>query len=210
MGSTTSSGRSRKGDTAELDRLIADARAGSAAALDQLIEQLSEYLWAELGGRSKPRGLGPSHGLSDLIQDTLVRVRQKFSKFERQTFVEFKQWARAVLRRRRQEWIRNFRARNNAEKKERIWLAIKSRVAGDVRARQQDDPAQRREEMKRADAAFECLNPNERFIINLRLLEGLRYKQIADMTGWSEEAARKAFDRALGRLRKLFEADGKL
>ena len=210
MVSTTRSSRARKGEATELDRLIADARAGSAAALDSLIERLAEHLWAELGSRQKPRGLGPSHGLSDLIQDTLVRVRQKFSKFERETFVEFKQWARAVLHRRRQEWIRNFRARNSAEKKEKIWLAIKSRVASDARARRQDDPAQYREETKRADAAFACLNPNERFIINLRLLEGLRYKQIAEMTGWSEEAARKAYDRAIARLKKLFEANGKL
>jgi len=62
--------RSSEGDsTPGLDRLIADARAGSAAALDALIEQLSEHLWAEVGLRRKPRGL------SDLVQDTLVRVR---------------------------------------------------------------------------------------------------------------------------------------
>lgn len=209
MVSTRKSGRSSKAVTSELDGLIADARVGSAAALDRLIEQLSEHLWAELAGRSKPRGLGPSHGLSDLIQDTLVRVRQKFSKFERHTFVEFKQWARAVLHRRRQEWIRNFRARNSAEKKEKIWLAIRSRAASDGRGRRGDDAAQHREETKRADAAFECLKSNERFIVNLRLLEGLRYKQIADMTGWSEEAARKAYDRAIARLKTLFETNGK-
>ncbi len=138
-----------------------------------------------------------------------MRVRQKFSKFERDTFVEFKQWARAVLHRRRQEWIRNFRARNSTEKKEKIWLAIKSRAASDGRGRQGEDAAQHREETMRADAAFECLKSNERFIINLRLLEGLRYKQIADMTGWSEDAARKAYDRAIARLKTLFETNGK-
>jgi RNA polymerase sigma factor (sigma-70 family) len=199
---------SRETAVQQLDLLIADARAGSAAALDQLIEQLSMHLWAELAGRTKPRGLGPSHGLSDLIQDTLVRVRQKFSKFERHTFAEFKQWARAVLHRRRQEWIRNFRARNSADKKERIWLAIRNRVVDGTRGER--DPAQHREETKRADAAFASLKPNERFIINLRLLEGLRYKQIAAMTGWNEEASRKAYDRAIARLKQLFDSNGKL
>jgi RNA polymerase sigma factor (sigma-70 family) len=206
--STKSSGRSQA-HAAELDRLIAEARAGSAAAPDQLIERLAEQLWDELGNRRKPRGLGPSHGLSDLIQDTLVRVRQKFSKFERHTFADFKQWARAVLHRRRQEWIRNFRARNSKDKKEKIWRAIHGRSGGDTRSRRGDDPAQRREETNRADAAFARLKPNERFVISLRLLEGLRYKQIADITGWSEEASRKAYDRAVTRLRKLFESHGK-
>ncbi len=191
---------------ADLDGLIAEARLGSTAALDQLIERLAEQLWAELGSRSKPRGLGPSHGLSDLIQDTLVRVRQKFSKFERDTFADFKLWASAVLRHRQQEWIRNYRARNSDEKKEKIWLAIRGHASSDRHSNRQD-AAQHREETKRADSAFASLKPNERFIINLRLLEGLRYKQISEMTGWSEDAARKAYDRAIRRLRKLFQSN---
>ena len=129
------------GSGARLDRLIADARAGSDAALDELMEQISEHLWAELGGRRKPRGLGPSRGLSDLIQDTLVRVRQKFAKFERHTFVEFKQWARTVLHRRRQEWIRNYQARNSREKKEKIWLVTRGRHAADATWTRAADPA---------------------------------------------------------------------
>lgn len=193
-----------------LNRLIADARAGSTEALDALIEQLSQHLWAELGGGRKPRGLGPSHGLSDLIQDTLVRVREKFGKFERHTFTEFKQWARAVLHRRRQEWIRNYRARNADSQKQKIWLAIRTRVASESSGRRAGDPAQRREECERAFAAFGRLKPNERFIINLRLLEGLRYKVIGAMTGWSEEAARKAYDRAIERLKKLYLGHDKL
>lgn len=206
MTSTTKSGQSSKAEAGRLDPLIAEAREGSRAALDQLIERLAEHLWAELGGRSKPRGLAPSQGISDLIQDTLVRVREKFAKFERHTFADFKQWACAVLHRRRQEWIRNYRARNSKEKQEKIWLAIKSRVPLDVH--HPGDPAQHREESKQAAAAFRNLKQNERFIINLRLLEGMRYKQIAEMTGWSEAACRKAYDRALARLRKLFETDG--
>jgi len=210
MASTNTKTRSAAdGSTSSLDPLIAEARAGSATALDTLIGQLSEHLWTEVGLGRKPRGLGPSRGLSDLVQDTLVRVRQKFGKFERHTFVEFQQWARAVLHRRRQEWIRNYRARNTSEKKEKIWLAIRSRIASD-RQRELDDPAERREQTKNAYAAFEHLKPNERFIINLRLLEGLRYKQISAMTGWSEEAARKAYDRAIAHLKKMFETNGQL
>jgi RNA polymerase sigma-70 factor (ECF subfamily) len=207
MASTTKSGRSSNVEAVRLDPLIAEARAGSRAALDQLIERLAEHLWAELGGRSKPRGLGPSQGISDLIQDTLVRVREKFAKFERHSFADFKQWARAVLHRRRQEWIRNYRARNSKEKREKIWLAVRSRE--DLDGCNPRDPAQHREETTRAEAAFANLKQNERFIISLRLLEGMRYRQIAEMTGWSQEACRKAYDRAIARLKRLFETDGK-
>ena len=207
MVSTKTEPRSPAGN---LDRLIAEARAGSTAALDALIERLSQYLWTEMGLRRKPRGLGPSRGLSDLVQDTLLRVREKFDKFERHTFADFQQWARAVLHRRRQEWIRNYRARNTSEIKEKIWLTIRARVDADRHDGREETPAEAREEAKRAYAAFERLRPNERFIINLRLIEALRYKQISAMTGFSEEAARKAYDRAIGHLQKLYQANGEL
>jgi RNA polymerase sigma factor (sigma-70 family) len=192
----------------ELDRLIAEARAGSTAALDTLIGRLSDHLWAQIGLRRKPRGLSPSRGLSDLVQDTLLRVREKFHKFERQTFADFQQWAQAVLHRRQQEWIRNYRAANSAEKKEKILLAIRGRLDTGLQNGSAVDPIEWREETSRASEAFERLKPNERFIVNLRLLEALRYKDISSMTGWSEEAARKAYDRALCQLRKLYEANG--
>ena len=79
---------------ADIDRLIIDARSGSAAALNELLEMLSTQLWAEHSRRSKPQDLGPSRGLSDLIQETLVQARANFDRFERDSFADFKQWAR--------------------------------------------------------------------------------------------------------------------
>ena len=140
----------------------------------------------------------------------VVRVREKFDKFERHSFTDFQQWARTVLHRRQQEWIRNYRARNSAEKKEKIWLAMRSRIGDVLRNARESDPAEAREEAARAAAAFERLRPNERFVINLRLLEALPYKQIATMTGWSEDAARKAYARAIRRLQSLYESNGQL
>lgn len=197
-------------DRPDLDRLIADARAGSVAALDNLIEQLSKHLWAKVGPQRKPRSLGPSRGLSDLIQETLVCVREKFSKFERHTFSDFKQWAGVVLQRRRQEWIRNYQARNSDEQKQKIWMAIGARIPSSASNNCDHDPTEHREETKIAYAAFKRLGPSERFIINLRLIEGLRYKQISAMTGWSEDAARKSYDRAIGQLKKLLDSNGQL
>ena len=59
----------------DLDRLIASAHGGSAS-FKKLLELLSESLWSELGDRRKC-AMGPSHGLSDLIQDTLACVHEK-------------------------------------------------------------------------------------------------------------------------------------
>ncbi len=192
------------------DCLIADARAGSDAALDKLIELLADCLWTELGGKRRPRGLGPSHSLSDLVQDTLLRVREKFDRFERDTFTDFKQWARTILHRRRQEWARNFRARNRDDHKQAIGMALRARLSANGCSVRQDELAEHGEEVNRAYAAFKRLKPNEQFIINLRVLEGLRYPQIEALTGLSREAARTSYRRAIERLKKHFESDVKL
>jgi RNA polymerase sigma factor (sigma-70 family) len=193
----------------DLDRLIADARGGCPASLDKLIEMLSKHLWAELGGGRKPHGLGPSHGLSDLIQDTLIRARERFCNFERDSFADFKQWARTILFRRRQECARNFRFRNDAARKERIGLLLFDRISLQGAEASPDQAAQLQEEATRAFAAFESLKPHEQFIINLRAIEGLRYPDIAALTGWSKEAARQAYRRAIEQLRVLLQSDAK-
>jgi RNA polymerase sigma factor (sigma-70 family) len=193
----------------DVDRLIADARRGCAASLDKLMEMLSKHLWADLGGGRKPHGLGPSHGLSDLIQDTLVRVRESFSKFERDSFGDFKQWARTILFRRRQEWARNFRYRNDAARKEQIGLILFHRVAPQSAGASHEDAVQLKEESAKACAAFERLKPHEQFIINLRAIEGLRYSDIEALTGWTKEAARQAYRRAIEQLRAALQSDAK-
>jgi RNA polymerase sigma factor (sigma-70 family) len=193
----------------DLNRLIGDARGGCPAALDRLLEILSKHLWAELGGGRKPRGLGPSHGLSDLIQDTLVRVREKFFKFERDSFADFKQWARTILYRRRQECARSFRYRNDALRKEQIGLFLFARITAQGSGMPHEDAAQLKEEGARAYAAFERLKPHEQFIINLRAIEGVRYPDIEALTGWGKEAARQAYRRAIEQLRTIFQSDVK-
>jgi RNA polymerase sigma factor (sigma-70 family) len=188
---------------AALDRLIAQARGGDAQALDQLIEGLSSHLWAELASRRRTNRTGPSHGSSDLVQDTLVRVREQFQKFERDTFADFKQWARTVLYRRRQEWARNHQARNAERHKRMIWNELRARMDGDAIAG--DSPSEQHEESDRAYRLFQALKPHEQFAIDLRLFQGLSYKQIAELTGTTDEAARKAFDRAMSRLRASYQ-----
>lgn len=187
--------------------LIDAARRGSAAALDQLIERLADYLWRELGGRPKPRNLGPSHGLSDLVQDTLLRVREKFDQFQRDSFADFKQWARAILFRRRQEWARNYRTRSRDDIRRRLGLALDARLNRHGVRGVQEEALERRQETDRAFAAFERLKIHERNIIRLRVLEGLRFHEIAALTGMSAEGARTAYRRASARLKRLFHAD---
>ncbi len=192
------------------DQLIAEAQLGSAAALDRLIEMLSAHLVAELGGR-RVRGLSPSRSGSDLIQETVVRAREKFAQFKKHTFTEFKQWARGILHLRRRHWMRNHRDRTNQKKMERIWLAVTRRRNLLDRARGGDGARvlERKEEAAKATAAFERLQPHQQYIVTLRVIEGLSFRQIAVIVKSSEGAVSRAHRRAIKRLGMYFNAHEK-
>jgi RNA polymerase sigma factor (sigma-70 family) len=195
------SGHRRAAEQGALDALIVQARSGDGIALDQLIEKLSEQLWSELEARRRSNRTGPVHGSSDLVQDTLMRVRQQFGKFERDTFADFKQWAKTILYRRRQEWIRNHLSRNSDRHKRIIWDVLRARPNYDGTAGDGTLAPEEREESERAYQRFRTLKPHEQFIIDLRLFQNLAYKQIAAMTQSTEDACRQAYNRALARLK---------
>lgn len=197
----SSSGHQREAEQGALDALIAQARSGDQVALDRLIEKLSEQLWAELEARRRSNRTGPAHGSSDLVQDTLIRVREQFDKFERHTFADLKQWARTMLFRRRQEWMRNHLSRNAERHKRMIWEALRARPECPVGSGEGATVAEDREEFERAYQCFQKLKTHEQFVIDLRLFQELPYKQIAAMTQSTEDACRQAYNRALSRLK---------
>ena len=84
--------------TSELDRWVAEAKAGSSVALANLIILVREQLKKELGD-GPIRGLSPSRSGSDLAQDTALVICKKFPRFKKQSYKEFKRWARGILHR---------------------------------------------------------------------------------------------------------------
>ncbi|HVU86072.1 MAG TPA: sigma-70 family RNA polymerase sigma factor [Pirellulales bacterium] len=193
--------------TAHLDQLVVAARDGNKVALARLLELLSECLWADMHSRRTMRPPGPSHGLSDLIQDTLTVVAEKFPRFKRDSFIEFKQWSYVILHRRRKQWIRNFLHRNDAARREQIGWVLRERLGRHGEC--VSDALQRRQEARRAQTIFESLDVNEQFVIRLRAVEDRRFAEIGRLTERSEGAACVAYRRAIRRLKKLFEAHEK-
>jgi len=154
--------------------------------------------------------LSPSRSGSDLIQETVIRAREKFHCFSGHTFAEFKQWARGILYLRRRHWMRNHRDRTNSRKMERIWLAVaRKRNLPDESSRPSEDWLERREEAEKAFAAFLRLKPHEQYIVNLRVVDGLAFKQIALIVNSTEGTVARACNRAIKRLGRYFELNDK-
>ena len=58
---------------------------------------------------------------------------------------------------------------------------------------------------QRAQQAFCELDEVDQALIQARVLRGLKFRQIGEITGLGESGAAKAFDRALRRLKQNFE-----
>lgn len=202
--SPSDSSERRRAPQSKLDDLIGAARGGSNEALEKLLEVLAQHLWRDLNAQPR-RPAKPSHGSSDLVQDTLIRVRQQFAKFERDTFADFKQWARAILYRRHLEWTRNHQARNSVRHMRRLWSLMSARGDTDGSAAH-EQAVEQRDTLARISSAYQTLKASDQFIIRLRL-EGLGFRQIAEMTESTVDAVTKAYHRAIARLRKKLDRD---
>ncbi len=193
----------------DLDNLVVAARAGSSDALDSLLEALWECLQAEFASRRDLQLLSPSRGPSDIIQETIVRVRLSFDTFREESFGALKRWARGIFSNCSLEIERNSRCRNTAERRERIWRAVQQRVDSNRESLTPEETLATEEEASRAFQLLKYLHSDERTIVELRLFEGYSYPEIHQLTNLKSEAARKTFDRAIQRLRELFLSDGK-
>ena len=193
------------------DRWISEARLGSTEALNSLMALLADRLLAELGNR-RLRGLSPSRSGSDLVQETVLRAREMFYKFEGTTFEEFRRWARGILHLRRRHWVRRHRDRTNEKKIEQIWRSI-VRKQNLVEEAKPDGAGQegleRQEDATKLNTALALLKPHEQYMIKLRVIDDRSFKEIASIVNKSEGTVNRACNRAIKRLRRYFESHGK-
>jgi len=200
-------GTENAADTSEPDRWIAEARAGSSAALDNLLVLVAEHLKEELGDR-RIRGLSPSRSGADLIQDTILVIRKKFPQFTKSTFGDLKRWARGIRYKRRQHCMRTHHKRTRSDKKQRILeaIALRRNLPSQVRPQAESvDAIEQHDEWERVLVALRQLKPHEQYILRLRFFDELSFGAIAHIVNSSEDAVSRACRRALNRLRGRLE-----
>jgi len=73
-----------------------------------------------------------------------------------------------------------------------------------------DDVVERRRQAEHIRGALESLKPSERDAVLLRYQAGLSYREIADICGVDEAAARKRTSRALASLRLMLSGSGNM
>lgn len=171
---------SRGGDgQTDLD-LIARWRRGDERAASELVARHAQALArfaASFGAREE---------VDDLVQDTFIRAFQSLDGFRAES--SFRTWLftierRLLLDRRRAEKRRPSRVEVQEDDASTEYDALDAMVAG--------------ESANRVREAMRKLSPTQREVFALRVAQGLSYKEIAELVGTTEGAARVHYHNAM-------------
>jgi RNA polymerase sigma-70 factor (ECF subfamily) len=173
---------------------ILDPRSGDrfAHALETCRRFLLGIANARMPGQLTPRG-----GASDLVQETLVKAYTCREQFHGRTLADLRAWLRCIL----QHELIDFHRRCGAACRN---AAREAPAEDGTLVATEPEPVEsliRAERDAAVAAAVARLPMDAREVLTLRLELRLGFREIGERTGRGEDAARKAFTRALERLR---------
>jgi RNA polymerase sigma-70 factor (ECF subfamily) len=193
--------------TPPVEHLVAAARTGDTAALDQLLALYRNYL--HLLARTQldmklARRLAPS----DAVQETLLRALKRFAQFRGETEAELVAWLRRIMARTLADNARHaVSLKRNIGREVALQAGVEqsSQCLARFASQQQPSPSemadQREQSVLLADALAK-LPPVYREVIVLRHFERIEFTEIAARLSRSAGAVRMLWARALERLRK--------
>ena len=192
-----------------VESLISSARSGSSEALGDLLQTSREYLLL-VANHELPTGLRAKEGAADLVQETFLVAQRQFYRFEGRTEAELLLWLKAILRNTSAHLRRSFRSNCRNATRE-VSLDADSSLAQKLRD-QDSSPsgiASRRELVMILRSAIERLPPRDRQVIWLKQHDELTFEELGRRLAISAVAARKAWLRAIERLRQELERKSK-
>jgi RNA polymerase sigma-70 factor (ECF subfamily) len=200
-----SSGSRTPREAAEIERWIDLARHGDREALGRLLALCRHYLLLVANKELTP-ALWAKIAPSDIVQDTMLEAGRDFPGFVGGSEEELLAWMRGILRNN----VANVRRHFETEKREVDREVPLEECAPDellegvvsptetpskyVQACEQDEQLQR---------AIGQLPEHYRRVILLKSIENLKFPQIAEKLGSTEDAVRKLWVRAVEELAKL-------
>jgi RNA polymerase sigma-70 factor (ECF subfamily) len=191
-----------------VERWIAEARGGSRAALERLLEACSPFLLLianrELGGALRSR-LDPV----DVVQDTLVKAWRHFPQFRGETELDWLAWLWQILRRNLANERRSHIQTAMRSIQREVLLTEdapmpRSHDAGRVSAAP-DRQAQTQELHEILEDALRRLPGRYREAFRLHTQEDLTFAQVGERLQCSAEAARKLWRRAVAKLMRILK-----
>jgi RNA polymerase sigma-70 factor (ECF subfamily) len=195
---------------ASVSRCIRFAREGRPEALGELLAAYRNYLRL-IAATCVDRRVQGKADASDLVQETLIKAHQNFARFRGTTEQEWVTWIRQILVNNLADLHRRFSLQGRRVEREQSLESISdksSRILHELvpaRGASPSQSAQRRELGVILADALAGMSPDDREVVVLRNLRELEWKEIAERTGRSPDAARMLWTRALARVGKILK-----
>ena len=180
--------------------LLSRAQGGDRQAVERIFQRVLPLLFRHAHGRLPAAARGRMD-TADVVQDTLAAIIPKLGQFDPAHPERFKAYLKKAARNRVIDEARRVKRQGVAVPAESIQLPSNEMTPAEA--------VLLREDYERFLRAFRRLPPRERELIAGRLHLGLSYRELAAATGRSsEDAARVALRRALGRLAEWISGGG--
>ncbi len=195
----------------EVQKLLDQAQAGDATAIERLLEHQREPVRRMINLRLDPM-IGRRVDASDVVQEVLLEASRRFQDFLRNPTMPFHLWLRHLARDHIIDAHRRHRvAKKRGVDREQLLAAPNWADASslDLIAQLSDHEATpataaiRQELQRRLHSAIDKLNPDDREVIVMRHFEQLSNQEVATELRLTEPAASMRYLRAVRRLREL-------
>jgi RNA polymerase sigma-70 factor (ECF subfamily) len=201
----------------QTDRLLADAQANRADAVDRILEAFREPLRRVIGLRLDPV-LARRVDASDIVQDVMLEAAQRLREYLKNPAMPFQLWLRHLAQDRIIDTHRRHRLaqRRSVDKEQPIakpaWATDDSSaglVAQLIDTEKTPATEAIRQELgRRLTEAVDQLGDDDREVILMRHTEQMSNQDVANALGLTEAAASMRYLRALRRLRGVLVPDG--
>ncbi len=191
-------------------RQLSSARAGSSAALGELLEGCRQYLLLVANQTLDP-SLQAKLGASDLVQETFLDAQRDFHRFVGDTQQDLLAWLRQILLHNLHDALRSYQQSTKRMVQREVSLSSEDDLLRLLRTLPAADgtPSTHLLQRERADllrAALDELSDDHRRVVVLRNLELKSFAEIAADMERTADAVRKLWYRAIEVLADQLEA----
>lgn len=180
---------------AKLRPTLDECRTGDRDKVATLIELYRPYLLAIAKGEWRGE-MQAKEGISDLVQETIIKGVEAFSDFRGSTEAEFAVWLRQILTRHMHNAARQFLTKGRDISREETADNLHVAAADSVPL----DRMITTEAREKLRMAISQLSPDYMEVLQLRHFEGMAWEEAANRLDRSPDAVRKLWARAIVQL----------
>lgn len=204
MGTSLHSSSCSGSQTAAWARGIEAAQGGDREVLGQLLDDMRACLCAYARGRLDPQ-LRIKVSASDVVQEAVLEAIRSFTSFQGHSRAELHKWIQGIVENRTRTANRTYRLTGKRGLSREVRLdqvrhGHQLPLLADALVSTPSSCACQREELSQLQSALRELPPRYEHIIHLRNELRLSFSEIGAILDCSENAAQKAWSRAIGQL----------